>query len=331
MRKILPILLFFAAAAIAILSLGELERTWRTLRHSDVRFMALAILLLLCWSLNDASGYRSLYRLMDVREKFWRLVLLSSATSFINVVAPSGGFGGVAVFVDDAGKRGHPRGLAAATGALYLFLDYAAFMVILSLGWAVYIRRNDLNPGEITASFIMFGIVVGLGTLIYIGSRSGEQLGRVLAWLSHQINRILWPLIHREYFHEVAAREFGMEVAEGLSILRVRHRAVLIPFLFALNGKLIQTLILALTFLAFEVPFSVGTIVAGFASAYLFLIVSPTPSGIGVVETFLPLALTSLGVAWEEAVIITLTYRAITFWIPLLLGGISFRILQRSS
>jgi uncharacterized protein (TIRG00374 family) len=329
MRKILLFLFFFVGAGIAIISLGELERTWRTLRHSNFYFMALAILLLLTWTLNDASGYRSLYRLMDVREKFSHLVLLSSATSFINVVAPSGGFGGVAVFVDDAGKRKLPRGLAAAVGALYLFLDYAAFMVILGLGWAVYIRRNDLKPGEITASFIMFGIVLSLGALIYIGSHSGKQLGRVLARIAHQINRVLWPLTRREYFREVAAHEFGMEVAEGLSILRVKHRGIIIPFLFALNGKLLQTLILAMTFMAFDVSFSVGTIIAGFASAYLFLIVSPTPYGIGVVETLLPLALTSLGVAWEESVIITLTYRGITFWIPLILGGISFRILQR--
>jgi len=88
-------------------------------------------------------------------------------------------------------------------------------------------------------------------------------------------------------------------------------------------------MILAMTFMAFGVPFSIGTIVAGFASAYLFLIVSPTPYGIGVVETLLPLALTSLSVAWEDSVIITLVYRGITFWLPLFLGGLSFRILQR--
>ena len=87
-------------------------------------------------------------------------------------------------------------------------------------------------------------------------------------------------------------------------------------------------MILALTFMAFGVPFSIGTIVAGFASAYLFLIVSPTPYGIGIVETLLPVALTSLSVAWEDAVIITLMYRGITFWVPLVLGGISFRLLQ---
>ena len=329
MRKILIILFFFVAIGIGILSLGELRLTWRTLGHADIRYMALAILAILCWILNEAAGYRSLYRLMGVREKFKHMVLLSSSTSFINVVAPSGGFGGIAVFVDDAGKRGNPRGLAAAVGALYLFLEYSAFMVMLSMGWVVFFRRNDLNPGELTASFIMIGIVSSLGTLIYIGSHSGEKLGRILGWMAHRINQILWPFIRHEYFHEIAAHEFGVEVAEGLSILRKKQHGIIIPFLFALNSKFLQALILAFTFMAFAVPFSLGTIVAGFASAYLFLIVSPTPYGIGVVETLLPLALASLGVAWEDAVILTLTYRGITFWIPLILGGFSFRELQK--
>ncbi|HEY3311034.1 MAG TPA: lysylphosphatidylglycerol synthase transmembrane domain-containing protein [Anaerolineales bacterium] len=329
MRKILLSVFFFVSIGIAILSLGELKHTWKTISRSDIRFMILAILLLLAWIAVEAAGYRSLYRLMDVKEKFKHLLLLASASSFINVVAPSGGFGGVAVFVDDAGKRGHPRGLAAAVGALYIFIEYAAFMVVLGLGWVVFIRRNDLKPGEITASVIMAGIVIGLGVLIYIGSHSGEQLGKILAWFAHRINRILWPFLRREYFHEIAAMEFGIEVAEGLSILRLKHRGLIIPFLFALLSKSLQILILGMTFLAFGVPVSIGTIVAGFASAYLFLIVSPTPYGIGVVETLLPLALTSLSVAWEDSVIITLMYRGITFWIPLFLGGISFRSLQK--
>ncbi len=328
MRKIFVILFFFVAIGIAILSLGELRHTWRTLGHSEFRYMLLSILVLIAQIINEAAGYRSLYRLMDIREDFKHLLLLASSTSFINVVAPSGGFGGIAVFVDDAGKRGNPRGLAAAVGALSIFLEYSAFMVILGMGWIVFFRRNDLKPGELTASFIMIAIVIGLGSLILIGSRSGEKLGRILGWMAHRINQLLWPFMKKEYFHEIAAHEFGAEVAEGLAILQNKHRGILVPFLFALNSKFLQTMILALTFMAFGVPFSIGTIVAGFASAYLFLIVSPTPYGIGIVETLLPVALTSLSVAWEDAVIITLMYRGITFWTPLLLGGISFRLLQ---
>ncbi len=82
-------------------------------------------------------------------------------------------------------------------------------------------------------------------------------------------------------------------------------------------------------FLAFQVPFSAGTIIGGFAISYLFLIVSPTPSGIGIVEGVMPLALSSLRVEWSQAVIITLAYRGITFWIPLGIGALALRILER--
>ena len=82
-------------------------------------------------------------------------------------------------------------------------------------------------------------------------------------------------------------------------------------------------------FIAFQVPFSAGTIIGGFAISYLFLIVSPTPSGVGIVEGIMPLALSSLRVPWSEAVIITLAYRGITFWLPLAFGAVAFRMLER--
>jgi uncharacterized membrane protein YbhN (UPF0104 family) len=47
------------------------------------------------------------------------------------------------------------------------------------------------------------------------------------------------------------------------------------------------------------------------------------------VEGIMPLALSSLRVPWEQAVIITLAYRGITFWIPLAVGAFALRILER--
>jgi uncharacterized protein (TIRG00374 family) len=82
------------------------------------------------------------------------------------------------------------------------------------------------------------------------------------------------------------------------------------------------------SFLSFDVPFSAGTIIGGFSISYLFLVVSPTPSGIGVVEGIMALSLNSLHVEWSQAVVITLTYRAITFWIPLGVGALAFRSLH---
>jgi uncharacterized protein (TIRG00374 family) len=58
---------------------------------------------------------------------------------------------------------------------------------------------------------------------------------------------------------------------------------------------------------------------------YLFLIISPTPSGIGIVEGVMTLALRSLGIALEDAAILSLVYRGFTFWVPFFFGMATFR------
>jgi uncharacterized protein (TIRG00374 family) len=162
-----------------------------------------------------------------------------------------------------------------------------------------------------------------------LGYKSADQLGKVLARLSRLVNWISRPFIHRDYLKVENAHFFAQEVAEGVSLMRGKRKELLWPFLFALNNKALLICVLAFTFLALGTPFSVGTLVGGFSIGYLFLIVSPTPAGVGVVESILPVALNSLRVPWAAAVLITLVYRGITFWFPLAVGGIAFRLLER--
>ena len=67
-------------------------------------------------------------------------------------------------------------------------------------------------------------------------------------------------------------------------------------------------------------------LVSGFAMGFLFLNVSPIPQGIGLVEGVMTLAFTSLGVAAEKALSVTLAYRGMTLWLPMIVG---FFLLKR--
>jgi glycosyltransferase 2 family protein len=196
------------------------------------------------------------------------------------------------------------------------------------LGLIVLVRRNDLDASEIIASIVMFGIAIGLAFFLYLGARSADKLGRVLAWIARLINRIAHPFIHREYLKEARAYTFAHEMAESLSNLPQRWQSLIYPLLWSIANKALMMAILIACFLSFSVPFSAGTIIGGFSISYLFLVVSPTPSGIGVVEGIMALALDSLNVVWSQAVVITLAYRAITFWVPLGVGALVFRSLH---
>ena len=149
-----------------------------------------------------------------------------------------------------------------------------------------------------------------------------------LAKIARGINRFVKIFRKKEYLSEVRAHEFAHEISEGFAGLTEQPSSLVRPILWGILSKILLMGVLVCAFLSFEVPFSAGTIVAGFSITYLFLIVSPTPSGIGIVEGMMPIVLTSLNVDWSQAVVITLTYRTVTFWIPFGIGALAFRSLH---
>lgn len=326
MRKFIIVLVLFLGAAFVYLSFGELETIAQTLQKGNFWFILLAVLIQFVWFVVGGLIFQSLYQVLGVKDTIYRLSLLVASANFVNVVAPSAGMGGMAIFISDARRNGRSVGKVTVASMLYLFLDYVVFLFVLALGLLVLFRRNDLGPTELAASGVMFAIAAGLGSLLYLGSRSADALGNALAWMARLVNRFLKPFIHRDYLSEARAHEFALEMAEDLKSLPEKVHTLGIPFLYSFASKALLMCVLLFIFIAFQVPFSAGTIIGGFAISYLFLIVSPTPSGVGIVEGIMPLALSSLRVPWSDAVIITLAYRGITFWLPLGVGAVAFRM-----
>jgi len=235
----------------------------------------------------------------------------------------------LAIFISEARRRNYSPARAAVAGVLFLLFDYLGLIGILLVGLVILIRRNDLTLVVILASAALVGLALLFAFLLNLGMQSAVALGNTLAKMAHFINRILHPFIHREYLSEVRAHEFAHDAADGLIKMRDEPKSMLMPLFLALTNKTALIIILTLVFLAFKIPISIGTIIACFSIGYLFVIISPTPAGIGVVEGALTLALTSMYISLEDAAVITLSYRGITFWIPLLFGMVSLRVLEK--
>ncbi len=329
MRRLFTALIVLLAVAFIGSQWDELQQVFASLQRGDLLWLALAILVQLMWLVSTALTYQAIYRLLGMSASLKELFPLVVTSNFVNVATPSGGMGGLAVFIGDA--RRHQRSTARVTiaGVLFILFDYFGFLCVLALGLLVLFRRNHLNVAEVTAAIILFIVALALAAIITLGIRAPQLLERVLRWGARTVNRLLFPLRHRPYLSEDRAHEFAIEAAEGLHELRTDWREYLLPAAYSLAGKALLITILFLTFLAFNQPFSVGTLIAGFSMAFLFMIVSPTPAGVGFVETVMPAALTALGVPAGAALIIALAYRGLTFWLPFLYGFIALRVLQR--
>jgi uncharacterized protein (TIRG00374 family) len=325
MRKFLIALLLLLGLVFLFSRLGEAQEVLMTLRMGDWRWLGVALVVHVLYVVNIGASFRTIYRTLGLEEQIARLTLLGLAANFVIVVAPSAGMGGVAVFAADAQARGHPTGRVTTAGVMYLLYDYLATLIASVLGLFVLFQHHEINGGEITAALILALMALGLGSLLYLGMRSGDMLGRALRWLSGVLNRLLRPFLRRDRFDASRAYAFGLEAAEGLRTARESPRGLLWPFALALSNKALMMTILFLMFLAFGQPFTIGTLVAGYSIGYLFTIVSPTPSGIGFVETAMTLVLRSLGVPLAPAALIVLGFRGFTVWLSLAYGMIAIR------
>jgi len=328
MRRIIQLIVILLAILYVVVSFTQIQTIIETLRLGNFPFLVVAFIFEFICLFNATAVYGSLYQLVGMKETRWNLFLLTTASTFISMIAPSGGVSGLAVIIDSARQRNLSSGRVLVVGILYLLYEYASLLCVVMVGFVVLLRRGHLGVGEITAALFMLAIALAVGVVLYLGYISQHRLGRLLTGLSRWANRRMRHFFHRDLINVGNAYFLSTEIADGIKTIRAKPKKLIWPFLFALNNKAILICILAFTFMALNVPYSVGTIIGGFSISQLFYYISPTPGGVGVVEGVFPLILTTLRVPFGKAVLITFTYRAITLWLPLLVGFFSFRILQ---
>jgi len=270
MRKLLIALLLLLGCAFLFSRITDLQQVAETLRKGDWRWLLFALAIQLAYVVNTGASFWAIYRLLGMNEKIERLTLLAQAANFVIVIAPSAGMGGIAVFAADARKRGHSTGRVTTAAALFVLYDYLATLIVVLMGLLVLFRRDKLHASEISAAVFILLLAIALASLLYLGMQSGEKLAAALAWIGSRINRVLGIFTKRKQLDLESARNFALDAAEGLVQARRSPDGLLLPFALAMSNKALMMAILFLMFLAFGQPFSIGTLVAGYAVGYLF-------------------------------------------------------------
>jgi hypothetical protein len=325
LRKFIFALILLLGVIFILTRISEFEAIASTLQNGDWRCFVLAFFVQGLWIINVAASYQAAFRVIGVEENLKEMIPISSAVSFANIVAPVGGMSGVAILMDRARRKGYSPARSAIANTLYIEFDYLGFMLILAVGLIVLMRRNNLNLPELLASLALLSAATAIGFLITLGIRSKKALETTLVFLARWVNRLLDPLVHRIVLPLERVRGFALEASEGLQELRNNPKKILAPLSLGLSSKILLLANFTVMFVAFQIPISIGTVIAGFSIAFLFLIVSPTPSGLGFVEGALTLALSSMYIPLGTAVVLTVAYRAFTFWLPLVIGLVAFR------
>lgn len=306
---------------------SEAQQLRQVLAQGQWGWLLLAAATQMAYYIAMAATYQAAFAAVDVSSHIRELTPVTLSSLFINVVAPSGGAAGAALFVDDLKRRGQSPARVAVGVFLQLICIFLSFMLILIFGLAYLFMQHDLEIYEIIAAILLFMATAALSSALLLSLWRPSLLHRLLLWVQHFLNGLFGflrsPSTLADDWAERNANEFSQ--AAEMIIQRPKRLARAVGMEFTAHG--ISIISLYLLFLAFNQPILFGSLVAGYAMGFLFLVVSITPMGIGVVEGVMTLVYTSLGVPSAAAAAVALAYRGLGFWLPL---GLGFLLLRRS-
>jgi uncharacterized membrane protein YbhN (UPF0104 family) len=316
----------FVVSAVAFLyfvlpKLLGLRETWNRLAQGNVWWLALAFVL----EATSFVGYVFLVRAVfaEPRNRIdWRVsYLITMASLAATRLFAAAGAGGIALTAWALRRAGMPAGTVARRLIAFLVILYGVYMGTLVIdGVGLYL---GLWPGQapfaITVVPAIFGGVV---ILLFVGmSLLPDDFDRLVArwtWNTGQLGAAA-----RRIAKGPAATAAGTR--DALALLRSRDPHLLGAL--AWWGFDIATLWAC--FHAFGASPDKGVIVMAYFVGWLGNTL-PLPGGIGGVEGGLIGAFSAFGVNVETAVVAVLAYRAFSFWLPTLPGGVAYFQLRRT-
>ncbi|HKY67875.1 MAG TPA: lysylphosphatidylglycerol synthase transmembrane domain-containing protein [Acidimicrobiales bacterium] len=227
------------------------------------------------------------------------------ASSFLSRIAPAN-TGTLAVGVRFLQRAGLDPGPAAAAVGLSTLAGFVVHLALMG-AFLLWVGSSDVGFSLPQADVIFIVITVAL-------SASGLVIGLVPAVR----RRVLPPLLAQ-------VRNAASSLAD---VLTDPVRVIgLIGGSTGVTSSFIVTLAAAVA--AFGGGVSFPEVGAAYLVAAALGSAAPTPGGLGAVEAALVTALTGYGMSTGPAVSAVLTFRLVTYWLPMLPGWFTFQQMQR--
>lgn len=307
--------LIFVGSAIYIFlpRIATLENSIAVLRSMSLWIVCLAIIAEICSYFG--SGY-ILKIIMDSEKtgfSILRAVLITLAASSIGLVM--GGWVSYAATTNYWISKSEDTGEASAlTGFLPTVYDTVVLIILTGIGLIYLLLIHNLTSAQAVLYIAIFIIwILGIVVAIF-GIRSRKSVERPILWVVNLFTRLFKRPDKTNAVHNKIT-----SIYSGLTLLK--EKSWIKPILGSCLNIAFDMLSLYLIFVAAGNPVNLMVLIAGYSIAYILKFVSFfVPGGIGVFEAGMTAIYTSLGVPASVSVVVVLSYRLFSFWLPSILG-----------
>jgi uncharacterized protein (TIRG00374 family) len=308
--------------ALVFFHFAELRSISRLFRNIEPIWLIVALLAQFGTYIALGGVYASLARietaLISLRPK--DILRLSFMSVFLNHTIPSGGVSGSIFIFSSLTKRGLSHKEAASVVVTESITFYIAYLlIIISAGITFACAKHLSIPPALwlvlALGFIFFSI------LMIVVSFVGK--GRLISSLIHKFhNSRLFALIFRPV--EETPPEI-VNLKNPWHILSTHTQRALEAIFFQLLLFFADTFTVFALFHGLHADVSLGVIFLAFVPTVIVGSLPLSPGSLLVYESGMTFFYTTLGVPFSAALVITLMYRALSFWLTIPLGLLLYR------
>jgi uncharacterized protein (TIRG00374 family) len=264
---------------------------------------------------------------MGIKRTTLQMVALRMSSTAISILVPTGGISESVMFASDAREKGESEAAAVTAVILALLVDYVSVAILLTFAMIYLAFLDSLGLPVVIPAIAFYILTVGLYLIIYFAGKNKKVIKRLLDWLKKIANKLLRPIKKEILKNENVIDDFVDELENAYIAIAKDKKDFLKAIGIIFLSHLMYLAALYILFISLGFTPLLRVLITGYAIGLMFIVISPTPDGVGFVEGGMALAYTSLGIPGTAAVSVVLIYRGFCFWLPLFIG---FFALQRS-
>lgn len=293
------ILSIVVLACVAIIpQVHQLESGFQQLIHAKPLFVGLAILSI-CMAVTASGGTYTYLALKKIR--LWHSVLVQTAGMFVNRLLPAG-IGGIGLNARFLYTHKHTAAQATTVAVMNNILTGIGHTVLLVV--AVVAAREDFPEMRLTEAQIYISVAAIVTIIVIIGFGQYSALTKRVHAFMHAM-------------------------AKTIAAYKRRKEQMVWAISCALINTSGHTFALYWLTLAFDVHLSLAIVIIILTGGVVAASVTPTPGGVLGAEAALAAGLIGFGVDSPDAIAIAVSYRIVSYWLPLVPGVIALLYIQK--
>lgn len=294
-------------------------------------YILLFIFLQIVYLVVQSKVYLGLYRIFDKTGDLIKTIQVFLATNFVNLALPFSGVSGVITFVGYSKEIGLSRAQSLIVNIIFYILVFLSFSILILFILFFPNSLAALNSAERITIYASLFLIISLTIVFLIVVNKEKSLKSVIVFGVNVANYFSRSILKKEAIERQRVEAAMSHITTLKSVLKEKKIVFLNPFLYSFLGHLLHFLVLWVIFLSFGTMVSPIVALIGYVISVVFIVVSFTPSGIGIVEPLMILYFVSSGISVELATIATFVFRGVVFWLPFFLGFFAIRKMHKNN